>query len=147
MNRKRVLALLLAVAMSLPSNGIAVMAAAQEADVQQTEEVEEAIPTDDEEYVEELSDEKVSENEKEAPPETPADEEEQEDAELPTEEPTAGEATPVTLNASEEQAIAVQAAEGMTVDENGVLHLTDEAISGDIVIPKDVVMIPESLLE
>lgn len=145
MNRKRVLALLLAVAMSLPSNGIAVMAAAQEADVQQTEEVEEAIPTDDEEYVEELSDEKVSENEKEAPPETPADEEEQEDAELPTEEPIAGEATPVTLNASEEQAIAVQAAEGMTVDENGVLHLTDEAISGDIVIPKDVVMIPESL--
>jgi len=133
MNRKRVLALILAAALAVPSNGLAVMAAAPEEVVQQ----EETVLLDEGESIPEIVDEK-EELPEENVTESEEAEEEVHESDLQEEEADLEELTEVS-----EQS----ATDGLYVDD-GVLHIKEGVtLSGTITIPTEAVEIPEGLFK
>ena len=134
MNRKRVLALILAAALAVPSNGLAVVAAAPEEAVQQ----EASILLDEDESVPETVDEK------EELPEENVTESEESEEEVHESDLQEGEADLEELAEVSEQS----ATDDLYVDENDVLHIKEGVtLSGTITIPTEAVEIPAGLFK
>lgn len=134
MNRKRVLALILAATLAVPSNGLAVMAVAPEEVVQQ----EETILLDEEESVPETVDEK-EEFPEESVTESQESEEIIEESDLQEEEANLEELAEVSEQST---------TDSLYVDDNGVLHIKEGVtLSGTITIPTEAVEIPEGLFK
>ncbi len=134
MNRKRVLALILAAVLAVPSNGLAVMAAAPEEVVQQ----EETVLLDEEESTPETVDEKEDLPEENVT-ESEEAEEEVHESDLQEEEADLEELAEV---------LEQSATDGLYVDDDGVLQVTSGVtLTGTITIPAEATEIPAGLFK